>query len=77
MNIYRCVHLGNGRILLCIMIPEYQISTENGFRSDPTLVVQLRQSCCLDYGGEAEALIFWPPDVKSQLNGKHPDAGKD
>ena len=26
---------------------------------------------------EAEALIFWPPDEKSQLIGKDPDAGKD
>ena len=27
--------------------------------------------------GEAEALILWPPDAKSQLFGKDPDAGKD
>ena len=26
---------------------------------------------------EAEASIFWPPDVKSQLIGKDSDAGKD
>ena len=26
---------------------------------------------------EAEALIFWPPDVKSRLIRKDPDAGKD
>ena len=26
---------------------------------------------------EAEALIVWPPDPKSQLIGKYPDAGKD
>ena len=26
---------------------------------------------------EAEVLILWSPDVKSQLNGKDPDAGKD
>ena len=25
---------------------------------------------------EAEASILWPPDAKSRLNGKHPDAGK-
>ena len=25
---------------------------------------------------EAEALILWPPDVKSGLIGKNPDAGK-
>ena len=27
-------------------------------------------------GAEAEALILWPPDVKSWLTGKDPDAGK-
>ena len=26
---------------------------------------------------EAEVPILWPPDVKSQLFGKDPDAGKD
>ena len=26
---------------------------------------------------EAEAPILWPPDVKSQLTGNDPDAGKD
>ena len=26
---------------------------------------------------EAEAVIHWPPDVKSRLIGKYPDAGKD
>ena len=26
---------------------------------------------------EAEVLILWPPDVKSRLTGKDPDAGKD
>ena len=26
---------------------------------------------------DAEAPIFWPPDVKSKLTGKDPDAGKD
>ena len=26
---------------------------------------------------KAEAPIFWLPDTKSQLIGKHPDAGKD
>ena len=26
---------------------------------------------------EAEAPMLWPPDAKSQLMGKDPDAGKD
>ena len=37
------------------------------------------QSCILTgrTDAEAEAPIFWQPDVKSQLIGKDPDAGKD
>ena len=27
--------------------------------------------------GRTEVLILWPPDAKSQLTGKDPDAGKD
>ena len=30
-----------------------------------------------DAEAEAEAPILWPPDAKSQLIGKDPDAGKD
>ena len=26
---------------------------------------------------KAEALVLWPPDVKSRLTGQDPDAGKD
>ena len=29
------------------------------------------------YNTEAEAPILWPPDAKSRLIGKDPDAGKD
>ena len=35
---------------------------------------------CVFIGGteaEAEVPILWPPDAKSQLTGKDPDAGKD
>ena len=30
-----------------------------------------------DADAEAEAPVLWPPDAKSQLTGKDPDAGKD
>ena len=30
-----------------------------------------------DAEAEAEAPVLWPPDVKSRLIGKDPDAGKD
>ena len=30
-----------------------------------------------EYSLEAEVPILWPPDAKSQLTGKDPDAGKD
>ena len=36
------------------------------------------QSCIfIGRAVKAEAPILWPPDVKSQLIGKDPDAGKD
>ena len=40
----------------------------------------LRESTSIFVGrtdAEAEAPILWPPDVKNQLFGKDPDAGKD
>ena len=40
-----------------------------GLQGDPTSLGRTN--------AEAEAPILWPPDVKSQLNGKNPDAGKD
>ena len=30
----------------------------------------------IEIGAEIEAPIFWPPDAKSQLIGKDPDAGE-
>ena len=35
------------------------------------------QSCIFIGRTDAEAPVLWPPDVKSQLIGKDPDAGKD
>ena len=35
------------------------------------------QLCIFIGRTDAEAPILWPPDVKSQLAGKDPDAGKD
>ena len=31
----------------------------------------------LVHDAEAEAVVLWPPDGKSRLTGKDPDAGKD
>ena len=31
----------------------------------------------MDADAEAEAPVLWPPDVKTWLTGKDPDAGKD
>ena len=36
-----------------------------------------KQSCIFIGRTDAEALILWPPDVKSRFIGKDPDAGKD
>ena len=37
------------------------------------------ETCTFTFIGrtDAEAPVLWPPDVKSQLIGKAPDAGKD
>ena len=35
------------------------------------------QPCIFIRRTDAEAPILWPPDAKSQLVGKDPDAGKD
>ena len=29
------------------------------------------------FTGKTDAIICWPPDAKSRLSGKNPDAGKD
>ena len=36
-----------------------------------------RQECIGRTDAEAKVSILWPPDVKSQLIGKDPGAGKD
>ena len=47
-------------------------------RSNESILKEINIS---EYAGrtdaEAEAPILWPPDAKSQLTGKGPDAGKD
>ena len=43
-----------------------------------SLLKNINPECSLEgLDAEAEAPIFWPPDAKSQLIGKDPDAGKD
>ena len=47
-------------------------------RSNQSIVKEINPEYSLEgLDGEAEALILWPPDVKSRLIGKDPDAGKD
>ena len=50
-----------------------------GLQGDQTINPKENQSWIFIGGAdaEAEAPIFWPPDVKDQLIGKDPDAGKD
>ena len=38
---------------------------------------QRNQPCIFIGRTDSEAPMLWPPDVKSQLIGKDPDAGKD
>ena len=47
-------------------------------RSNQSILKEINPEYSLEgLDDEAEALILWPPDVKSRLIGKDPDAGKD
>ena len=44
-----------------------------GKRSNQSILKEIN----LEYSLKGEAPILWPPDAKSRLIGKDPDAGKD
>ena len=46
-------------------------------RSNQSILKEINQVFTGTTDGEAEAPTLWPPDVKSPLTGKDPDAGKD
>ena len=46
-------------------------------RSNQSILKEINPEYSLERHAEAETWIFWPPDVKSCLIGKNPDAGKD
>ena len=46
-------------------------------RSNQSILKEINPEYSLERHAEAEALVLWPPDVRSQLIGKDPDAGKD
>ena len=47
-------------------------------RSNQSILKEINPKYSLELtDGEAVVPIFWSPDVKSQLIGKGPDAGKD
>ena len=47
-------------------------------RSNQSILKEINPEYSLERtDAEGETLILWPPDAKSQLTGKDPDAGKD
>ena len=47
-------------------------------RSNQSILKEINPECSLEgLIAEAEALVLWPPDTKSQLTGKDPDGGED
>ena len=46
-------------------------------RSNQSILKEINQVFTGTTDAEAEAPTLWPPDVKSPLTGKDPDAGKD
>ena len=43
-------------------------------RSNQSILKEIKHECSFT---DAEAPVLWPPNVKSKLTGKDPDAGKD
>ena len=46
-------------------------------RSNQSILKEINPEYSFEGHAEAEAPIFWPPDVRNWLIGKDPDAGKD
>ena len=46
-------------------------------RSNQSILEEINPECIGRTDADAEAPILWPPDGKSRLTGKDPDAGKD
>ena len=46
-------------------------------RSNQSILKDISPEYSFEGHTEAEAPVLWPPDLKSQLTGKDPDAGKD
>ena len=76
--IYVCVY-----ICVCVCIHFWTVGLEKSFES-PLDCKEIKpvhpknnQPWIFIGKTDAEALILWPPDAKSQLVGKDPDAGKD
>ena len=62
-----------------IVVLEKTLETPLNYK-EVKLVIPKGNQCWMFIGGtaaETEAPILWPPDVKSPLIGKDPDAGKD
>ena len=57
--------------------PHDQLATGHGCWNVRRLGSLMKSAMCSRVDAEAEAPILWPPDVKSRLFGKDPDAGKD
>ena len=59
------------------MVLEKTLESPLGFKEIKLFNPKGNQHWILIGRTEAEALILWPPDAKSPLIGKDPDAGKD
>ena len=65
--------LGNSQLNLSKLI----FSSEKLSQANTYLNPKGNQPCIFIGRTDTEAAILWPPDVKSQLMGKDPGAGKD
>ena len=60
-----------------IVVLEKTLESPSDTKEIKPVISKGNQTWILIRRTDAKALILWPPDGKSQLIGKHPDAGKD
>ena len=61
----------------CIVVLEKTLESPLDCKEIQPVYPKAKQPWIVIGRTDAEASIFWPPDMKSQLIGKYPDAGKD
>ena len=65
------------KLIFPLVINYSWLSLFTARRSNQSILNEISPEYSLEGHAEAETLVLWPPDAKSWLIGKDPDAGKD